>query len=459
MADKPRYTAHMRLHAVAWFLVALLLCPTGHTADSLPGPTGKNKTQQLAKLKDSARSLYYSALKHRRRDHPERIILTQQAIQLLHKALLVEPTDVEARVWLGEWLSRPELGPAALTQASRELQQARRDDETGSWDFEIATQLGIVLSHLGRFEEAVKEYDRALRLLPGEPDSLLFPSRHQQATLLSNSAEALMALGKLDQAIRRYSQAEQIDTGDQGALHALGLAIAYDRDGQVQKSHEALSRSLASDPALRVYQSDEVFFVPEGDRFYYDGLIAEALGNRDEAMRSFRQFALDLPKSRYASRAREHLDELQKLPGIPVAELLRANVLVGSPHFAPEDSSGGGEKHRSEEEISRGVRDRMIDLRQCYAQGLRRAPRLAGDLLVALIVDSSGAVLLVQPLNHSLSERGSWKPSGGQATMMPPSAELLRCLQNALQRFRFVPSSAGNDDNDELALPIHFEAR
>jgi hypothetical protein len=176
-------------------------------------------------------------------------------------------------------------------------------------------------------------------------------------------------------------------------------------------------------------------------------------------MRSFRQFALDLPKSRYAPRAREHLDELQKLPGIPVAELLRANVLVGSPHFAPEDSSGGGEKHRTEEEISRGVRDRMIDLRQCYAQGLRRAPRLAGDLLVALIVDPSGAVLLVQPLNHSLSERGSWKPTGGQATMMPPAAELLRCLQNALQRFRFVPSSAGNDDNDELALPIHFESR
>lgn len=72
-----------------------------------------------------------------------------------------------------------------------------------------------------------------------------------------------MAMGKLDQSIRRYSQAEQIDTGDQGALHAPGLAIAYDRDGQVQKSHEALSRSLASDPGLRAYQGDEVFFVPE----------------------------------------------------------------------------------------------------------------------------------------------------------------------------------------------------
>jgi hypothetical protein len=42
---------------------------------------------------------------------------------------------------------------------------------------------------------------------------------------------------------------------------------------------------------------------------------------------------------------------------------------------------------------------------------------------------------------------------------MPPAAELVRCVQNTLQRFRFPPAAAGNDDNDELALPIHFEAR
>jgi tetratricopeptide (TPR) repeat protein len=440
-------------------LLVLLWVPLGHAADVLPGPTGKNKIQQLHRLKENARILYYAALKHRRRDHPERISQTQQAIQLLYKALQIEPTDVEARVWLGEWLSRPELGPTALVQAVKELQRARQDDDAGSWDFEIATQLGIVLSHMGRFTEAVTEYDRALRLLPGEPDSLLFPSRHQQATLLSNSAEALMAMGKLEQAIRRYHQAEQIDTGDQGALHAMGLAIAYDRDSQVQKSREALSRSLAADPGLRIYQGDEVFFVPDGDRHYYDGLIAEALGNRDEALRAFRQFVSELPKSRYATRAREHIEELQKLPGLSAQELLRANVLVGSPHFAPEDSSGGGEKHRSEDEVRRAVQERLIDLRQCYAQGLRRAPRLFGDVLVALIVDPSGAVLLVQPLDNNLTERGSYKPSAGQTAAMPPSADLLRCVQSALQRFRFPPAAVGNDDNDELALPLHFESK
>lgn len=449
----------MWLRATVFGLLMIWLCPSGRAADVLPGPTGKNKAQQQARLKENARILYYSALKHRRRDHPERLNLTQQALLLLQKALLLEPTDVEARVWLGEWMSRPELGNPAMTQAIAELQLARKFDDTGSWDFEIATQLGIVLSHLGRFEEAVAEYDRALRLLPGEPDSLLFPSRHQQATLLSNSAEALMAMGKLDQAIRRYSQAEQLDTGDQSALHALGLAVAYDRDGQVQKSREALGRSLAADPGLRIYQGDEVFFVPDGDRFYYDGLLAEALGNRDEALRSFRQFVVELPKSRYTPRAKEHLEDLQKLPGIPVAELFRANVVVGSPHFAPEDSSGGVEKHRTEEDIHKGVRDKMIELRQCYAQGLRRAPRLSGDMLVALIVDPSGAVLLVQPLDNSLADRGSWKPTGTQTSSMPPATELLRCVQNALQRFRFPPAAAGNDDNDELALPIHFEAR
>lgn len=440
-------------------LLALLWIFPGHAADVLPGPTGKNKAQQLHRLKENARILYYAALKHRRRDHPERISQTQQAIQLLYKALQLEPTDVEARVWLGEWLSRPELGNTALAQAVRELQRARQDDGTGSWDFEIATQLGIVLSHLGRFIEAVAEYDRALRLLPGEPDSLLFPSRHQQATLLSNSAEALMAMGKIEQAIRRYHQAEQIDTGDQGALHALGLAIAYDRDGQVQKSREALSRSLAADPGLRIYQGDEVFFVPDGDRYYYDGLIAESLGNRDEALRAFRQFVGELPKSRYVARAREHIEDLQKLPGLSATELLRANVLVGSPHFAPEDSSGGGEKHRTEDEVRRAVHDRTMDLRQCYAQGLRRAPRLFGDILVALIVDPSGAVLLVQPLDNNLTERGSWKASGSQTSPMTPSADLLRCVQSALQRFRFPPAAAGNDDNDELALPLRFEAK
>ena len=81
-------------------------------------------------------------------------------------------------------------------------------------------------------------------------------------------------------------------------------------------------------------------------------------------------------------------------------------------------------------------------------------------MLVALIVDPSGAVLLVQPLDNNLTERGSYaKPSAGQTAAMPPSADLLRCVQSALQRFRFPPAAVGNDDNDELALPLHFESK
>ena len=80
-----------------------------------------------------------------------------------------------------------------------------------------------------------------------------------------------MAMGRLDEAIARYALAESIDRSDQAPLHALGLAIAYDRDGQGTKSREAVARALAADPGLRLFQSDEVFFVPDADRHYYWG--------------------------------------------------------------------------------------------------------------------------------------------------------------------------------------------
>lgn len=444
-----------------WFVGLLcllcLLAPLDSGAtDVLPGPTGKNRIEQFQRLKEKARETYLGSLKHHRRDHPERIRLLRLSIAAIRMALTLQPDDIEARVWLGEWLSKQELGRDALVLAVTELRRARSDNRTGSWHFEIATQLGIVLSHLGRFAEAVGEYDRALAALPGEPESAMFPLRHQQASMLSNSAEALMALGHLEAAILRYHRAEQIDTGEAVALHALGLAVAYDRDGQITKSREALARSLAADPGLRLFQSDDVFFVPPGDRSYYEGVIAETLNQRDEALRAFRQFVTDLPKSPYAPRAREHLDALQKMPGILASELLRAQVMVGDPQFAPaSDDATRQSKHRLPDEVRQTVLERKIELQRCYALGLRRAPRLGGDLLLALMVDPSGGVLLVQLLDNELSERGS-APAG---TMPTPTMELTRCVQAALQRFRFQPAHAGNDENDEFALQLHFEAK
>ncbi|MFO0577787.1 MAG: hypothetical protein U1A78_27590 [Polyangia bacterium] len=431
-------------------------------------PAGKPAavSAKVKELMQQARDLFSASLKHARRDSPQRIDLLQRATQILTRVVQLDEHNVEARVTLAEWLARPELGPAAMQRSEEELLRARRDDTTGAWDCEISSQLGIVLSHLGRFAEAVREYDRALRLLPGEPDLATASRRGQQATLLGNSAEALMALGDLSGAIQRYTRAEQLDTSDQAALHALGLAIAYDRDGQFQKSREAVSRSLAADPALRLFQSDDVFFAPEGDRAYYEGMLAEAFGNRDDALRHFQAFVQTLPHSRFVARAREHIDELRKQPGVSATELWKARVLIGSPTFTPEETSLSARRHRDDSEIGKVTRGpRGLELRHCYAMALRKNPRIGGDLMVALVLDRHGAVLLVQPLQNTLgdpSQSGTHDPLSGTppgSASASVSTELLRCVVGSIHRWRFPAADADVVDQDELVLPMRFEAR
>lgn len=438
-----------------WALALLFALLPGRSSTAeprLPGPAKEAATERVAELEREARELYHAALRHRRRQSPERVTLLQRAIGLLTRAVALDEHNAETRLLLGSWLTHSELGEGALKQAVSELLLARTEDRLGSLDCEIAGLLGIVYSHLERFQDAVAEYDRALRLLPGEPDLPHAPRRQQQAMLLGNSAEALMALGKLEEAIRRYALAESIDKSDQAALHALGLAVAYDRDSQVQKSREALLRSLAADPGLRTFQSDEVFFVPEGDRHYYWGLLHEEFGNRDDAIHAFRDFLSEVPRSRYAPRARSHIEELKRQPGLAVAELLRARVYVGLPQFPPDAQSGIARRHREEAEIHRAVNERSLELRQCYARALRRSPALRGDLLVALMLDRSGAVLLVQALENTLADQPQHDDQSGG----PGAAELLRCVQSTVYRWRFSPADPEVVDQDELALPLRF---
>lgn len=427
----------------------------------LPGSASALHTsERFESIVQEARELHASALRIRRRESPERITQLQRAITLLTRALQLHERHVETRVLLGSWLAHTELGDAALQQAAVELLRARSDDRSQAYECEIASILGVVYSHLQRFSDAVTEYDRALRRLPGEPELALLSRRHQEAMILGNSAEALMALGRLDEAIARYALAESIDRSDQAPLHALGLAIAYDRDGQGQKSREAVVRSLAADPGLRLFQSDEVFFVPDADRHYYWGLIYEALDSRDDALRSFRKFLEELPSSRYAARARNHIEDLKAQRGLSLPELLRAQVMLAPPQFPAEIASGvAARKHRSEAEVQRVTRDRVFELRQCYARALQRTPRLRGDLLLGMMLDRSGAVVLVQPLESTLGTsdgKGDLPARTEDSTAGSEARFLLSCVTGAVQRWRFSPAEPDNVDADELALPMRF---
>ena len=137
--------------------------PLGHAADAA-WTDGKNKIQQLQRLKENAHSVLRGAKTQATR--PSGIHFADAASDpaSANKALQIEPTDVEARVWLGEWLSRPELGPnGACASGQKELQRPSRR-RRGKLGFSKSRRsLASCCPTWAGFTEAVMEYDRALR--------------------------------------------------------------------------------------------------------------------------------------------------------------------------------------------------------------------------------------------------------------------------------------------------------
>ncbi len=419
--------------------------------------------QVVGDLMEQARALEDEAQRKVSGDG-ERKALLERAVALLTRALTLCPHHAEARVDLGRVLSDSELGEDGVRRSARELYRAREDDPARIFEYEISQLLGIVLSRLSLFQKAVDEYDRTQQCLPGQPGSPM-RQRSQRATILGNSAEALMAMGRLSGAIERYSQAEAMDGTDQAALHSLGLAVAYDRDGQIEKSRDALLRSLTTDPALKLFQSDAVFFVPSGDRSYYLGLLSEAFDDRETALSSWQQFLKELPQSRYAARARVHLETLRRTPGLSAMELYRAEVVIGDPLFPPDRQATQllGKRIRSDEDIQRTAQAHRLELRQCYARSLRKEPRLTGEIEVALVLERGGSVALAEVIRNGFAVDASAGATGAtgagqgsQETMTPAARELVHCAVDTLRRWRFPSSEA---ERDELAIPLLFEAR
>ena len=107
-----------------------------------------------------------------------------------------------------------------------------------------------------------------------------------------------MAAGRLPDAEARYrdaiSAASDLGVGDRRerahelALAYYGLAVALDRDEQPVAARETMLRALAHDPTAAVLRlastsGGDLFFVPDGDVFYYLGLAAEAEGRDGDA--------------------------------------------------------------------------------------------------------------------------------------------------------------------------------
>ena len=220
-------------------------------------------------------------------------------------SLLILPSTAQALPDGSFWGKVAGAGPArAADRADRDdiaalLERVEAEETSGRFDAACALleralpryagaersaawfRLGVVRSKLGRYREAAVAY--AAVVADGAADSAVY----------SNYAEVLMAAGRLPDAEARYrdaiSAASDLGVGDRRerthelAMAYYGLAVALDRDEQPVAAREAMQRALAHDPTAAVLRlastsGGDLFFIPDGDVFYYVGLAAEAEG-------------------------------------------------------------------------------------------------------------------------------------------------------------------------------------
>jgi len=96
------------------------------------------------------------------------------------------------------------------------------------------TNLGKVLSDMGRYEEAVKSFDKAIDLNP--EDSLAY----------NNRGTVFEKMGRLDKAFEDYKKAASLSPNDFKAYYNLG--VIFGRTGKIEKAMEYFDRSIALNP-------------------------------------------------------------------------------------------------------------------------------------------------------------------------------------------------------------------
>jgi tetratricopeptide (TPR) repeat protein len=181
-------------------------------------------------------------------------------------------------------------------------------------------QRALDLTKAGRYDAAARAY--AAALAAGASDAAVY----------TNLAEVLMADGRLGEAEARYRDAIAVATAAgaievRGAVPDLvladyGLAVALDRDDQPLAAREMMARASALDPRSAVLElagrrDGDLFFVPDGEVLYYQGLAASVAGRRAEALEAFRRFAVQLPASRWVRAAEQHIVELSRVRANP----------------------------------------------------------------------------------------------------------------------------------------------
>jgi tetratricopeptide (TPR) repeat protein len=228
-----------------------------------------------------------------------------EAEQRLRAAFTLRPDDAELAAMLVDLQMALGHDAGAVATLERSMARRRAGLDTALW-----SRLGALRAKLGRYGEAATAYGEAAA------------AGTARAETYANLAEVLMADGRLGEAAARYRDAVSVATSEATgerrsrsqdlALAYYGLAVALDRDDQRVAAREMIARALVQDPGgallkVALIPGGDLFFVPDGEVYYYLGLAAEAEGRTTDAEASFREFLAHRPQSRWAAAAQFHL--------------------------------------------------------------------------------------------------------------------------------------------------------
>ncbi len=183
--------------------------------------------------------------------------------------------------------------------------------------------LGTCYAHVERRNEEIAAYTEALQL------TMYGASR---ANLLANRAEAYMATGDLDSAVRGYREAlsalsslHPLEMIFYGVTPLWGLGVALDRTGDLEGALQSIRLARQYDPNDRQLRRPTWFFAPPHDEAWYWALGAWERARRDsedksprahaylDAIEAWRRYIENAPDSDpYKALARARLSACEK---------------------------------------------------------------------------------------------------------------------------------------------------
>lgn len=209
------------------------------------------------------------------------------------------------------------LAAREYADARRELERARALADANpaprERELSLAYALGVAREMTGDLDGAIEEH-RRLESSGGLPAP-------NQYLVHERLGDELMAAGRLADAIDEYRRAAVL--AQSRPMVRFALAVALDRDEQIDQAHNALAAVLAVDPELRGLAAAERDLVPREDVYYYRALALLERGATAEARLALRTFVAELPASPYLARARrrladadEHVDARELEPSV-----------------------------------------------------------------------------------------------------------------------------------------------